>query len=99
MNKNFFKISDEIEFVCLQGCVQEEIRFTICPELLVSRLFTDILEDNECLIVTGVERFSNYTGYADSFRFAGDHIDQTPRYVSALFTSSSCVFSMSLIFL
>ena len=29
------------------GCVQEEIRFLICPELIVSRLFTERLQDNE----------------------------------------------------
>lgn len=35
------------------GCVQEEIRFLVCPELIVSRLFTEHLQDNECLVVTG----------------------------------------------
>uniref|UniRef100_A0A3P9PWP0 poly(ADP-ribose) glycohydrolase n=1 Tax=Poecilia reticulata TaxID=8081 RepID=A0A3P9PWP0_POERE len=36
------------------GLVQEEIRFLINPELIVSRLFTEALEHNECLIITGV---------------------------------------------
>lgn len=36
-----------------QGCVQEEIRFICCPELIVSRLFVESLEDNEALIITG----------------------------------------------
>lgn len=35
------------------GLVQEEIRFIINPELIVSRLFTEALEHNECLIITG----------------------------------------------
>lgn len=35
------------------GLVQEEIRFLINPELIVSRLFTEALEHNECLIITG----------------------------------------------
>jgi len=35
------------------GCVQEEIRFLISPELILSRLFTEKLEDNECLIISG----------------------------------------------
>ena len=35
------------------GCVQEDIRFVICPEMIVSRLFTEALDDNECLIMTG----------------------------------------------
>ena len=36
------------------GCVQEEIRFLICPELLLSRLFTEVLDDNECVIIKGM---------------------------------------------
>ena len=39
--------------VFTQGCVQEEIRFLICPELILSRLFCERLDSNECLIVTG----------------------------------------------
>lgn len=35
------------------GCVQEEIRYIICPELIVSRLFTEQLNSNEALVVTG----------------------------------------------
>ena len=36
-----------------EGCVQEEIRFVICPELLVALLFTEVLEDNEAVVITG----------------------------------------------
>ncbi|XP_041124543.1 poly(ADP-ribose) glycohydrolase-like [Polyodon spathula] len=61
------------------GLVQEEIRFLINPELIVSRLFTEALEQNESLIITGVERFSNYSGYADSYRWSGNHNDETAR--------------------
>lgn len=35
------------------GLVQEEILFLMNPELIVSRLFTEQLADNECLIITG----------------------------------------------
>jgi len=62
------------------GCVQEEIRFTICPELAVARLFTAELQDNECLVVIGAERYSAYSGYADTFQYTGDYVDKTPRY-------------------
>ncbi|XP_033882206.3 poly(ADP-ribose) glycohydrolase isoform X1 [Acipenser ruthenus] len=61
------------------GLVQEEIRFLINPELIVSRLFTEALEQNESLIITGVERFSNYSGYAESYRWSGNHSDDTAR--------------------
>lgn len=60
------------------GCVQEEIRFVICPELLVSRLFTEALDNDECMVITGCERFSNYDGYASTFRWTGNVEDDTP---------------------
>ncbi|XP_057337113.1 poly(ADP-ribose) glycohydrolase-like [Microplitis mediator] len=61
------------------GCVQEEIRFVICPELLVTMLVTEELDDTEALIITGVERYSNYVGYSYSFKWAGNFVDETPR--------------------
>ncbi|RWS08243.1 poly(ADP-ribose) glycohydrolase-like isoform X3 [Dinothrombium tinctorium] len=63
--------------VLSSGCVQEEIRFIINPELIISRLFTESLLDNEVLIVCGTEQFSQYIGYADTFRYKGDFIDTT----------------------
>lgn len=36
------------------GCVQEEIRFVICPELLITCLFSEVMEPNEALIITGM---------------------------------------------
>jgi len=62
-----------------EGCVQEEIRFLICPELILSRLFVERLDPNETLLVTGVERFSSYSGYAQTYKFQKDYIDLTPR--------------------
>ncbi|KAM1201084.1 hypothetical protein FF1_017397 [Malus domestica] len=58
-----------------KGCVQEEIRFMINPELIASMLFMPSMEDNEAIEIIGAERFSDYTGYASSFRFAGDYVD------------------------
>lgn len=61
------------------GCVQEEIRFSICPEMLVSLLVCEVMEANECIFLIGCERFSTYEGYANSFKFAGDYKDNTER--------------------
>lgn len=61
-----------------RGCVQEEIRFVINPEMLVSKLFTECLDKLETLVMIGCEQFSMYRGYASSFEFAGDIIDDTP---------------------
>jgi poly(ADP-ribose) glycohydrolase len=60
-----------------RGCVQEEIRFLCCTELIVSRLFTEELEDLDCLVVTGCEQFNDYRGYSNSFQFGGDFRDKT----------------------
>ena len=59
--------------VLRNGCVQEEIRFLLCPELIVSRLLAEPLADNEAFVMRGFERFSLYTGYASSFAFAGPY--------------------------
>uniref|UniRef100_A0A8D0BE08 poly(ADP-ribose) glycohydrolase n=1 Tax=Salvator merianae TaxID=96440 RepID=A0A8D0BE08_SALMN len=61
------------------GLVQEEIRFLINPELIVSRLITEVLDHNECLIITGAEQYSEYTGYAETYQWARSHDDETPR--------------------
>ncbi|PAA83399.1 hypothetical protein BOX15_Mlig006438g1 [Macrostomum lignano] len=57
------------------GFVQEEIRFSICPELIVTRLVAECMDDREALHVKGFERFSNYTGYANSCQWDGNHQD------------------------
>ncbi|XP_073333578.1 poly(ADP-ribose) glycohydrolase [Pagrus major] len=61
------------------GLVQEEILFLINPELIVSRLFTEKLDDNECLIITGSQQFSRYSGFGDTFEWAGPHVDRLQR--------------------
>ncbi|XP_074600929.1 poly(ADP-ribose) glycohydrolase-like [Brevipalpus obovatus] len=61
------------------GLVQEEIRFVLNPELIVSRVFTEKLNDNEVLFMIGSEQFNKYTGYGDNFRWSGDYDDVTPK--------------------
>ena len=65
--------------VLSQGCVQEEIRFLICPELLISRLFTEELDINESLLIIGAERYSSYNGYAATFEWNSNYVDDTVR--------------------
>ncbi|GLD62818.1 poly(ADP-ribose) glycohydrolase-like isoform X1 [Lates japonicus] len=52
--------------VTSSGLVQEEIRFLINPELIVSRLFTEALDHNECLIITVLSGCKDkaYCGFA-----------------------------------
>lgn len=42
-----------------------------------------MIRDNYVILIfTGAERYSTYTGYADTFEFAGDFNDETARYAS-----------------
>lgn len=64
--------------VLSRGAVQEEIRFVINCEMIVARLFTECLRDDEALIMIGCEQFNDYAGYASRFQFNGDFDDRTP---------------------
>ena len=63
------------------GCVQEEIRFVLSPELIVSILFCERLEDNEALLIKGIERFSCYEGYAETFKWKNNYVDTASRLI------------------
>jgi len=60
------------------GCVQEEIRFSVNTELIASCLFCEKMNDNEAIIISGSDRFSNTTGYAFGLRFGGDYTETNP---------------------
>lgn len=60
------------------GCVQEEIRFAINPEMIVGMLFCEAMRPNEAILMTGCEQFNRYTGYSDSFQWRGSFEDETP---------------------
>ncbi len=61
------------------GSLQEEIRFVINPELITSLLFTQVLLDEEVLIITGAEEFNSHSGYASTFQWAGNIVDTKGR--------------------
>ncbi|KAJ3339594.1 hypothetical protein HDU93_008011 [Gonapodya sp. JEL0774] len=52
-----------------KGAVQEELLFLMHPEFIAARLFTERLEDTECLFVTGAQRWSRIEGYGRGFQF------------------------------
>eukprot|EP00124_Ichthyophonus_hoferi_P002216 Ihof_evm5s142 gene=Ihof_evmTU5s142 len=60
-----------------RGAVQEEIRFLICPEMIISRLLCEAMMDNETIILMGCEMYSKYRGYASTFEWAGPAYDTT----------------------
>lgn len=65
--------------VLVGGCVQEEIRFAICPELIVGLLTCPVMLQSEAIQIVGAEQMSAYTGYAWSLRYAGDFVDSSAR--------------------
>lgn len=60
--------------------MQEEILLMITPECLPGLVFCPRMLDNESIIIRGAERFSNYSGYATTFEFAGNYIDARKLY-------------------
>ncbi|XP_069104983.1 uro-adherence factor A-like [Argopecten irradians] len=62
-----------------RGRVQEEIRFTVCPELIGSMLFMEYMDENEAIIIKGFEQFSATQGYAGSLLYAGPYSDPATR--------------------
>ena len=46
-----------------EGIGQEEIRSTICPEMLVIMLIGEIMQVNEYIFLIGCEQFTSYSGY------------------------------------
>jgi len=62
------------------GCVQEEIRFTINPELFISMIFTERLDHLETAFIMGTERISKFKGYGRTFKYDGDHNDDYINY-------------------
>ncbi|XP_016366104.1 poly(ADP-ribose) glycohydrolase-like [Sinocyclocheilus rhinocerous] len=67
--------SNYIGGVLGSGLVQEEILFFMSPELIVARLFTEKLADNECLKITGPQMYSFTSGYSKTFSWVGPYND------------------------
>jgi hypothetical protein len=62
------------------GCVQEEIRFAVCPENVVALALFERMGPGEAIVITGAEQFAATSGYMFGLTFAGPHRDQsTPR--------------------
>lgn len=55
---------------------QEDILFINHPELQPAILFTEYMLDKESIIFVGAQRYSNYEGYAETYRFKSNYDDQ-----------------------
>jgi poly(ADP-ribose) glycohydrolase len=61
------------------GCVQEEIRFAVSPELLAGLVVSPRMEALEAIVLHGAEQFAATRGYAGSLRYNGDFVDRCAR--------------------
>jgi poly(ADP-ribose) glycohydrolase len=76
--------------VLFTGNVQEEIRFSICPELVASMLFMECMAPNEAVVMSGFEQFSHYKGYGSSLSYDGDCVDSAEKDGEGNFLTSLC---------
>lgn len=58
------------------GCIQEEILFSIFPELIAAKLICFQLQDAEAVIIQGARKFSYYSGYKETFKFEGSCFEE-----------------------
>ncbi len=65
-----------------KGCVQEELLFLIYPELIVSCIITEKLNDNEVLFMYNIQRYSNYLGYGYDLKFNNTDKIQYSKFVA-----------------
>jgi Poly (ADP-ribose) glycohydrolase (PARG) len=64
--------------VLRKGCVQEEIRFSVAPELLAAMILSPRMTPDEAIVMRGAERFAATRGYAQKFEYAGPFNDPSP---------------------
>jgi len=61
------------------GCVQEEMRFSVSPELLTAMVVSPMMEAREAVLVHGAPQRAATTGYGYAMRYAGTFDDPSPR--------------------
>jgi hypothetical protein len=57
---------------------QEEILFCVKPECLAAMALVEVMEPHESIIITGAERFADYSGYHYGLKFKGPIEEETP---------------------
>ena len=59
------------------GSVQEEIMFSICPEMNVGRLFCPRMKEHQAIGIFGTEQFTHPQGYGSSLQYGERYTDTT----------------------
>jgi hypothetical protein len=55
----------------IPSCTQEEVLFSIRPELMPGILFAERMDGATAIVMSGAQRYAAYSGYLDSFRLTG----------------------------
>ena len=53
-------------------------------------MLCETLEPDEAVILRGCKRFVEYSGYGDTFRFAGPHPNQRPDHIQEIIVIDAC---------
>jgi len=73
------------------SATQEEILLSVCPELALGMLFLGRMNSNEVVLVHGVRRYVQYSGYAGSFTCHGlDDDVVSSNAVQTILTMDAC---------
>merc|ERR1712157_684531 len=79
------------------SCTQEEIMQICCPEFNVAMLHHGLMQNDSVVLTHNVRRFAAYTGFLNSFRFAGNvnadvHANAQTRYPPQSIITMDAVF-------
>jgi hypothetical protein len=75
----------------IPSCTQEEILFSCAPACFIGLLICERMSDAEVITIRHVRRVAKYTGYLDTFRFAGMYEHPNERF--DVVAADACVFS------
>eukprot|EP01012_Entosiphon_sulcatum_P023200 TRINITY_DN2817_c0_g1_i1.p1 TRINITY_DN2817_c0_g1~~TRINITY_DN2817_c0_g1_i1.p1 ORF type:complete len:543 (+),score=74.01 TRINITY_DN2817_c0_g1_i1:813-2441(+) len=71
----------------IPSATQEEVIFSIRPELFPGLLFCETMQDDEAIIMCGARQYCEYSGYLDTFTFRGGsdkYSNPTPAAILAI---------------
>ncbi|KAI6192063.1 Poly(ADP-ribose) glycohydrolase-like [Aphelenchoides bicaudatus] len=83
--------------VLRHGTVQEEIRFIIAPETLVSCLLCEQMNKSEAIFILGTQQYSNYTGYRNYFKYVPRDTSKEVVTRNSFGHYSSCIIAIDAI--
>ncbi|CAF1404023.1 unnamed protein product [Adineta steineri] len=75
----------------MPSATQEEILFSCCPEAFLSILVCDTLRSDEIVILRGCKRFVDYSGYGETFKFVGSHLNYNSTNIQDILIMDACL--------